>query len=91
MGAQDRPRFVRKQGQERKNGQVRLSPLADQQPARGGSQKPTLATNWDNYKKAGPLLISLDHPGTKDGKPIRVFFTDVAVKLASSNAWSNTQ
>ena len=58
---------------------------------RGGSQKPTVTTKWENYKKAGPLLISLDHPGTKDGKPIRVFFTDVAVKLASSNAWLNAQ
>ncbi len=58
---------------------------------RGGSQKPTVTTTWENYKKAGPLLISLDHRGTKDGKPIRFLFTDVAVKLAGSNAWSDTQ
>ena len=47
---------------------------------RGGSQKPTLAASWENYRKAGPLLISLDHRGTKDGRPIHIFFTDVAVK-----------
>lgn len=58
---------------------------------RGGSPKPTLVVSWENYKKAGPLLISLDHRGTLDGKPMRLFFTDVAVKLAGSDAWSSAQ
>jgi len=43
------------------------------------------------YKKAGPLLLSLDHPGTGDGKPIGIHFTNVAVKLAGSSAWLDAQ
>jgi hypothetical protein len=55
---------------------------------RGGPKKPSLVTvSWAGYKKAGPLLISTEHPGTADGKPFRVFFTDVAVKLTGSDAW----
>ncbi|HYS09027.1 MAG TPA: hypothetical protein VEP66_09790, partial [Myxococcales bacterium] len=37
-------------------------------------------TTFANYKKAGPLLIALDHPGSGDGKPLRIHFTNVAVK-----------
>ena len=46
---------------------------------------------WLDYKKIGPLLLSLDHRGTGDGKPLRIFFTDVAVKLAGSDTWVNAQ
>lgn len=56
-----------------------------------GSAKPTVVTTWEDYKKAGPLLVSLDHRGTRVGKPHRVFFTDVAVKLAGSDSWMNAQ
>jgi len=28
---------------------------------------------WAGYKKAGPLLISTDHRGTADGKPLHIF------------------
>lgn len=52
-----------------------------------GSPKPSLTATWADTRKAGPLLISLDHRGTHDGKPIRIFFTGVAVKLAGSDAW----
>lgn len=59
---------------------------------RGGSMKPTLViASWGDYKKAGPLLVSLDHHGTGDGKPLRVFFSDVSVKLAGSDTWVNAQ
>jgi hypothetical protein len=59
---------------------------------RGGSAKPTVViTTWAGYKKAGPLLVSTDHRGTADGKPARVFFSDVSVKLAGSNDWVNAQ
>jgi hypothetical protein len=59
---------------------------------RGGSKKPTVViASWTDYKKAGPLLFSLDHRGTGDGKPLRVFFSDVSVKLAGSNTWMNAQ
>jgi hypothetical protein len=43
------------------------------------------------YKKAGPLLVSTEHRGTADGKPVRVFFSDVPVKLAGSDTWIKAQ
>jgi hypothetical protein len=46
---------------------------------------------WAGNKMAGPLLVSTDHRGTRDGKPARIFFTDVAVKLTGSNDWVNAQ
>jgi hypothetical protein len=48
-------------------------------------------SKWLVYKKAGPIVVSLDHRGTGDGKPLRIFFTDVAVKLAGSDTWANAQ
>lgn len=55
---------------------------------RGGPQKPSLVTaSWTGYKKAGPLLISTEHRGTADGKPLHISITDVAVKLAGSDNW----
>lgn len=49
--------------------------------------------SWEDYKKAGPLLVSLNHRGTgKDGKPVRVLLSDVAVKLAGdANTWVKAQ
>jgi hypothetical protein len=59
---------------------------------RGGSRKPTLlTTKWTDYKKAGPLLLAMDHSGTADGKPARIFFTDVSVMLTGSNTWVNAK
>ena len=55
---------------------------------RGGPKKPgNVTTTWAGYKNAGPLLFATDHRGTADGKPARIFFTNVAVKLAGSDAW----
>jgi hypothetical protein len=55
---------------------------------RGGSTKPSLViATWTGYKKAGPLLISTEHRGTADGKPLHLFITDVSVKLAGSDKW----
>jgi hypothetical protein len=43
---------------------------------------------WGGYEKAGPLLLSTDHEGTTDdGKSVRVFYSDVAVKVAGSDNW----
>lgn len=54
----------------------------------GGEKKPSLVkATWTGYKKAGPLLISTEHSGTADGKPLHIFLTDVAVKLTGSDAW----
>jgi len=58
----------------------------------GGSAKPSVViATWAGYKKAGPLLVSTDHHGTADGKPLTLTFTDVAVKLAGSDTWVNAQ
>ena len=59
---------------------------------RGGSKKPSVVVaSYADYKKAGPLLVSLDHRGTADGNPLRVFISDVSVKLAGSDTWVNAQ
>jgi hypothetical protein len=59
---------------------------------RGGPRKPSLVTaTWAGYKKAGPLLISTEHRGTADGKPLRIFISDLAVKLAGSDTWVNAK
>ena len=53
---------------------------------------PSLVTlRWAGYKKAGPLLISTDRPGTSDGKPVRVFLTNISVKLTGSDKWVNAR
>ena len=58
----------------------------------GGSTKPQLViATWEGYKKAGPLLISTEHHGTADGKPLHISFSDVAVKVTGSDAWVNAQ
>jgi hypothetical protein len=59
---------------------------------RGGPKKPSVVTTtWAGYKKAGPLLISMDHRGTADDKPARIFFSDVSVQLTGSNTWIDAQ
>jgi len=59
---------------------------------RGGPKKPSnVTTTWATYKMAGPLLVSTDHRGTADGKPARIFFTNVAVKLAGSDTWMDAK
>jgi hypothetical protein len=58
-----------------------------------GTQKrpKLLVVTWADYKKAGPLVISTDHRGSADGKPARIFFSDVAVKVTGSDGWMNAQ
>jgi hypothetical protein len=59
---------------------------------RGGPQKPSVViATWKDYEKAGPLFVAMDHRGTADGKPFRMFFTDVAVRLMGSNTWLNAK
>jgi len=59
---------------------------------RGGPKKPSLVTvTWAGHKKAGPLLISTDHRGTADGKPLHISITGVAVKVAGSDKWITAQ
>jgi hypothetical protein len=42
-------------------------------------------TTWEDYKTVGPLTLSLEH-NTANGR-IRVWFTDVAVRLAGKSDW----
>jgi len=59
---------------------------------RGGTAKPSLLiVTWADHKKAGPILVSLDKRGTADGKPARIFFTDVAIKLRGSSTWMDAK
>ena len=58
----------------------------------GGNQKPSLVkATWAGYKKAGPLLISTEHRGTADGKPLHIWLSDVAVKVTGSDKWMPAQ
>jgi hypothetical protein len=68
----------------------------------GGSATPTGVWSWEQHKKAGSLLVSLDHHGTifaspgvwkplPKGQPVRIFLSDVAVKLVGSSTWVNAQ
>ncbi len=55
---------------------------------RGGPKKPsTVTATWEGYKKVGPLLISTEHHGTADGAQLRLWFTDVGVKVTGSDLW----
>src|SRR5207253_2427238 len=55
---------------------------------RGGPKKPSLViATWTGYKKAGPLLVSTEHRGTADGKPLHIFLSGVSVKLTGSDMW----
>jgi hypothetical protein len=59
---------------------------------RGGPKKPSVViATWAGYKKAGPLLISTEHRGTADGKPLHLTISGVAVKLTGSDKWMNAQ
>jgi hypothetical protein len=59
---------------------------------RGGPKKPSLViATWAGYKKAGPLLISTEHRGTADGKPVHIFLSDVSVKLTGSDTWMKAE
>ncbi|HKU28701.1 MAG TPA: hypothetical protein VJQ54_24735 [Candidatus Sulfotelmatobacter sp.] len=59
---------------------------------RGGDKKPTLVTTtWTGYKKAGPLLVSTEHRGKADDKPLHLWITDVAVKVTGSDKWIAAQ
>jgi hypothetical protein len=57
-----------------------------------GPQKPrTVIAPWTDYKKAGPLLFSLDHQSKAGDNPVHIFFSNVAVKLTGSENWINAQ
>src|SRR5438105_6335775 len=58
----------------------------------GGDKKPSLVTaTWSGYKKAGPLLISTEHRGNADGKPLHISISEVSVKLTGSDKWMKAE
>jgi len=59
----------------------------------GASPKWTGLWSWEEHRRAGPLLVSLNHRGKgRDGNASRVFFSDVAVKLSgAANTWAKAQ
>lgn len=59
---------------------------------RGGPRKPSIViATWTGYKKAGPLVISTEHRGTADGKPLHVFISNLAVKVTGSDKWISAE
>jgi hypothetical protein len=59
---------------------------------RGGDQKPSVViATWTGYKKAGPVLISTEHRGTADGKPLHIFISDLSVRVTGSDTWKKAQ
>ena len=56
---------------------------------RGGSEESERVTTWEDYRQAGPLLLSLNHLAGDDS--FRVWFTGVGVKLTGSDRWMFTE
>jgi hypothetical protein len=52
---------------------------------RGNAAVPTRTNLWEENRRLGPLLVSLDRPGADS--TFRVWFTNVAVQLKGSNDW----
>ncbi len=51
---------------------------------RGGAPTATRMSTWEDHRRLGPLLVSLDHQGP-DG--FRVWFSDVALMLRDGEDW----
>ena len=58
---------------------------------KGGLPKLEVMATWTDYKKAGPLLFSLDHHGTLNGDPLHLSLSNVAVKLVGTNTWMDAR
>jgi hypothetical protein len=61
---------------------------------RGSPKSPVpglVTVTWAGYKKLGPLFFSTEHRGTADGKPLHLFFSNVAVKVVGSDKWIDAQ
>ena len=52
---------------------------------RGGSETPTRIATWEDHRRLGPMVFSLNHRG--DGGNFRIWFTQVGVKLAGVDGW----
>jgi len=60
---------------------------------RGGSEKPTRISTWDDHRKVGPLTMSLNHQGVDYVKDqnFRVWFTTVGVRMVGADSWLYAQ
>ena len=59
---------------------------------RGGPNPPApRSAKYTDYKMAGPLLFSIDHPGVVDGKDPKITLSGVSVKLRGSEKWLDAQ
>jgi hypothetical protein len=56
---------------------------------RGGSEKPTRITTWEDHRNVGPLMMSLNHQGADQN--FRVWFTTVGVKMVGADSWLYAQ
>ena len=56
---------------------------------RGGSEKPTRISTWEDHRKVGPLTMSLNHQG--EDQNFRVWFTTVGVMMIGADSWLYTQ
>jgi hypothetical protein len=52
---------------------------------RAGSEKPTRISTWDDYRKVGPLTLSLNRQG--EDQNFRVWFTNVGAKMVGADSW----
>lgn len=50
-----------------------------------------VTVRFAGHQKAGPLLVSTDHPGTADGKPVQISLSDASVKVTGSKDWIRAQ
>jgi hypothetical protein len=59
---------------------------------RGAPNPPHLVSaKYTDYKRAGPLLFSIEHPGVVDGKDFRITLSGVSVKLSGSDKWLDAE
>ena len=56
---------------------------------RGGSEKPTQISTWEDHRKVGPLAVSLNHQG--EDQNFQVWFTTVGVMMVGADSWLYAQ
>ena len=52
---------------------------------REGSKTPTRIATWEDHRKLGPLVFSVNHQGEEEN--FQVWFTQVGVKLVDVDGW----
>jgi hypothetical protein len=56
---------------------------------RGGSEKPSRITTWEDHRRVDALTFSLNHQG--EDQNFRVWFTNVGVKMIGVDSWMFAQ